>query len=310
MAINYNKDEFLWEEKYRPKTIDDIVLPKEMKDKIQEFKDSETTNLLLVSKSPGLGKTSLAHTIINELNAEAKFINASLDRNIDLLRMEIQGFVSTASFEGKPKIVVLDEADNLNPESTQPALRGFIEKFSKNARFILTANNKDKIIEPVRDRLQIFDFDKEFNEHKELIKDIYIRSKNILENENIEYNEDDLKTIIKHNYPSFRSIIKKLQQYSVNNKLVIHSENSNKDALEKIIDNVIQKDFSSMQKNISSISDNISLYTYFYDNLDKFPLEKRPPIVITLAKYQANEGLVRDKIVNTAACLTEIMGLL
>jgi DNA polymerase III delta prime subunit len=312
MAITVNKREYIWEEKYRPKTLEDIVLSDELKKDIQKWKnDGEIPNLLLISKKPGLGKSSLAHVIINELNAEAKFINASLQRNIDTLRTEIQGFVSTASLEGKPKIIVLDEADYLNAESTQPALRGFIEQFSKNARFILTANYKEKIIPAVKDRLQIYDFDEIFNENKILIKDIYIRAEKILENENISYNQDDLKTIVKNNYPSFRTIVKKLQQYSFSSKLDIHENIINSDnIMDILVTNIIEKNFNEIMKNLSKLSDTSLIYTYIYDNIGKFPMEKHPAIVIVLAKYQANDSLVRDKMVNTAACLTEIMGIL
>jgi DNA polymerase III delta prime subunit len=312
MAITINEKEYVWEEKYRPKKLEDIVLPKEMKESIKEWLEtSEIPNLLLISKDPGLGKSSLTHVILNELGCDARFINASLERNIDTLRSDIQGFVSTKSFDGKPKIIVLDEADYLNAESTQPALRGFIEQFSKNARFILTANYKDKIIEPLRDRLQTYDFDELFMEHKELIKDIYIRSQAILESEKIEYDSEDLKIIVKNNYPRFRSIVKKLQQYSTNGKLEIHKDTLDiEHVLDIVVKNTLNGEFMEMQKNISQILDNNIIYTYIYDNLDKFPIEKHPPIVITLAKYQANDSLVRDKRVNTAACLTEIMGIL
>jgi DNA polymerase III delta prime subunit len=312
MDLNFNKNEFVWEEKYRPKAIDDIVLPEYIKNDIKEWiKGGEIPNLLLVSKSPGLGKSSLAHVIINELNAEAKFINASLQRNIDTLRTDIQGFVSTASFDGKPKIIVLDEADFLNADSTQPALRGFIEQFSRNARFILTANHKDKIIEPLRNRLQIFDFDEIFQENKNLIVDVYKRSEKILQNESIEFDNVMLKTLIKNYYPSSRSIIKQLQQYSFSGKLEFHKHNdSSEDNMENILKTVLNKNFNVMRETLSKISNTEILYTYFYDNLDKFPIEKHPPIVITLAKYQSNDSLVRDKVVNTAACMTEIMGLI
>jgi DNA polymerase III delta prime subunit len=311
-ALTINKKEYVWEEKYRPKVIDDIILPEDMKESIKHWLETgEIPNLLLVSKNPGLGKSSLAHVIINELGCDARFVNASLERNIDTLRSDIQGFVSTASFDGKPKIIVLDEADYLNADSTQPALRGFIEQFSKNARFILTANYKEKIIPAVRDRLQTYDFDKEFNEHKELIKDIYLRSVNILENEDISFEPQDLKYLVKNHYPSFRTIVKKLQQYSFSGSLEIHKNNVDVETVyDDLIKNTLEKDFSSMRKNITKVHDTGTLYTYFYDELDKFPMEKHPPIVMILAKYQANEGLVRDKVVNTAACLTEIMGVL
>jgi len=310
--ITTNEKEYIWVEKYRPKTINDIILPDYLKNNINKWiKDREIPNLLLISKTPGLGKSSLAHVLISELQAEALFINASLESNIDTLRHKIQGFVSTVSFDGKPKIVVLDESDYLNPKSTQPALRSFIEEFSKSARFILTANYKEKIIEPVRDRLIEIDFDILFNEHKELVKDIFLRNKEILELENISYNKKDLTNIVKKYYPSLRKILMKLQQHSTNGNLNLHKESIDIDnIIEILINNILNKDFQLMRQNITNLLDSAIIYTELYENLDKFPIEKHPNIVLILAKYQANDSLVRDKIVNTAACLTEIMGMM
>jgi len=147
--LSINTREKVFVEKFRPKNINDIVLPETFKASLREWKaDGQIPNLLLISKGPGLGKTSLAHVIAAELDSEIMFINASLESNIDLLRDKIKGFVSTVAFDGRPKIVVLDEADGLNERTTQPALRAFIEEFSKSARFILTANHKNKIIKP------------------------------------------------------------------------------------------------------------------------------------------------------------------
>ena len=165
--LSVNKEHIVWVEKYRPKNIDDIILTKETKAMVKSWIESgQIPNLLLSGRTPGTGKTSLCHTLIAEIGADAIFINSRLYPNIDSLRNKIQGFVSTSSFDGRPKIVVLDEADFLNANSTQPALRGFIEQFSKNARFILTANYKTKLIEPIRNRLIDIDFDEMFVQNK------------------------------------------------------------------------------------------------------------------------------------------------
>jgi replication factor C small subunit len=308
-CLSINKKETIWVEKYRPKNICDIILPDDMKQAITKWKDEgEVPNLLLVSKTPGLGKTSLAHVIIDELDAEVMFINASLESNIDLLRSKIQGFVSTISFDGRPKIVILDESDNLNANSTQPALRRFIEEFSKSARFILTANYQDKIIEPLQNRLMIFNFDNIFHERKELIKDVFLRCESILKHEQIKYNKEDLIKLVKHFYPSSREIVMKLQQYSQSGELKIDHNTLEFDSnLKTLKDVIIKKDFEEMRKMIIQIPNSSAIYSYFYDNLDEFSSIKRPAIVMILAKYQASESLVRDTTINTAAMLTELI---
>ena len=309
--MNLNERETLFVERFRPKTIDDIILPQKIKEDIKAWKEAgEIPNLLLTSKSPGLGKTSLAHTIINELGVEAKFINASLESNIDVLRSKILGFVSTVSFDGRPKIVVLDEADYLNTNSTQPALRGFIEEFSKSARFILTANYKDKIIEPLRNRLLDIDFDAMFNDNKGLVKDIYLRCDSILKEQNIKFEKADLVYLIKHYYPSTRSIIMKLEQFSFSGTLVINKDKMDADGvLVGVFNTIINDDFMEMRKLISTISDPSVLFSELYHRLDDFPVEKRPPILICLAKYQTQDSVVRDRVINIGAMCTELMGL-
>jgi len=310
--ISKDVKEKIFVERYRPKTLNDIVLPHDMKESITEWKKEEQIpNLLLISKSPGLGKTSLAHVIANELDAEIMFINASLESNIDLLRDKIKGFVTTAGWDNRPKIVVLDEADGLNERTTQPALRAFIEEFSKNARFILTANNKNKIIKPLRDRLMDYDFDKLFNENKTLIKDIYIRCERILQEEEIEYNKEDLKYLVKHYFPEQRSIIMKLQQFTTNGVLKINRSEMNIDSvLDDIRRMTIEKNFEGVRERITEISDPSLVFSNFYDNLDVFEKSKRPGVILTLAKYQSYDSLVRDRVINVVACLTEMMQFL
>jgi len=310
--ISKNEKEKIFVERYRPRTIKDIILPKEMKESLLEWKrEGQIPNLLLISKAPGLGKTSLAHVIANELDAEIKFINASLESNIDLLRESIKGFVTTAGWDNRPKIVVLDEADGLNERTTQPALRAFIEEFSKSARFILTANNQNKIIEPLQDRLMDYDFDKMFNENKTLIKDIYLRCESILEEEDIEYNKEDLKYLVKHYFPSQRSIVMKLQQFTTNGVLKInHSEMNIDGVLADIRKLVVSKDFEKIRELITEISDPSLIFSNFYEHLDEFEKSKRPGVVLTIAKYQSYDSLVRDRVINVMACLTEMMQFL
>jgi len=318
MSLSVDKKEYLLIEKYRPKNIDDIVINEDLRVKIKGWiKDEEIPNILLSSKAAGLGKTSLAHTLIHELDAEALFINASLYPNIDILRNKIKGFASTASFDGRPKIVVLDEADFLNANSVQPALRGFIEEFSKNCRFILTCNYKDKIIEPIQNRLINIDFDLMYNTHKaDLIKQMFLRTKEIISKdyENIAYNPEDLKYLIKHYYPSSRTITNKVQEFTTEvdgvRTLVINHDNIDSDKVnEGLIDAIKRNDFKSIRKFAEKLSDPSVIFSSIYDHIDEFSQEKRPQIIMTTARYSAWNSQVRDRLVNTVACAVEVAGI-
>jgi len=313
MSLSVNEKEYLWIEKYRPKSIDDIILPNELKITIRSWlRDGEIPNLLLSGKTPGTGKTSLCHTLIKETGAEAMFLNASLYPNIDILRSKIQGFVSTSSFDGAPKIVILDEADFLNANSTQPALRGFIESFSKSARFILTCNLKNKLIEPLRNRLIDIDFDEMTQKDKpELIKLSALRAIEVLDNEKVTYNIDDVKWTIRHFYPSSRKILNILQQHSANKVLKINREELDADSLnDEIIKNILVKDFDSLRRNCQKLPDPGSIFLTLFDSIDQFPQHQRPQIIVCIAKYQSWDGQVRDRLINSVACGTEILEIL
>ena len=310
--LSINPKEYIWSEKYRPKNIDDIVLPEEQKQTIRTWlEDEEVPNLLLSGRIPGTGKTSLCHVLISEIGADALFVNASLESNIDTLRNKIQGFVSTASFDGNPKIVVLDEADFLNPNSTQPALRGFIEKFSKNARFILTCNYKNKLIEPLRNRLIEIDYDEMYQNNKpELLKQTLYRTVAILKNEQVEYDNESLKWILQHLYPSSRRIISALQEYSTSGVLKINKEEIDQDSLsQEIINNIIKKDFNALSKGIQKLPDPSSLFGVVFERIEEFPVAVRPKMIITIAKYQAWDSSVRDRTINCIAAAVELMEL-
>jgi len=311
--LSVNEKEYLYVEKYRPKNIDDLIVTEDLKKQMRQWvQDGEIPNLLLTSRTPGTGKTSLAHTILTELGADALFVNASLESNIDLLRSKIQGFASTASFDGRPKIIVLDEADYLNANSTQPALRGFIEEFSKNARFILTANYANKLIEPLRNRLITIDFDEMITKNKqEIVKQTFVRNKAILENEGIKYTKDDLVWLIKHFYPSNRLILSKIQQFVKDGVLIIDKEDIDTDSvINNTLQAILKNDFDAFKLNVEKIADPSTLFLTLYENITDFPQVKRPEIIVTIAKYQSWDSQVRDRLINAVACGVEVMQIL
>ena len=309
-TLSINPREYLFVEKYRPKTIDDLIVTKVLKEQLRGWiKDGEIPNLLLSSRTPGTGKTSLAYTLINELGADSIFINASLESNIDVLRNKIQGFASTASFDGRPKVIVLDEADYLNDRSTQPALRGFIEQFSKNARFILTCNTPSKLIEPLRNRLINIDFDEMFRSNKkELQLATAKRTIKVLENENISYEMEDIKYLARHYYPSNRNILNKVQQFTKNGKIEIDREAINTDEQNNIlIDSIIGNKFEDVRKQVAKMPDPGTMFLMLFENINKFKAQDRPQIIILIGKYQSYDPHVRDRMVNSTACAVKIM---
>ena len=311
--LSVNDNEYIFIEKFRPKTIDDLIVPQKLKEQMQEWvRDGEIPNLLLSSRTPGTGKTSMTHTLINEVGADALFINASLESNIDLLRNKIQGFVSTASFNGNAKIIVLDEADFLNANSTQPALRGFIEQFSKNARFILTCNYPNKLIEPLRDRLILIDFDEMMQKNKkELVTATFLRNQEVLKHEKIEYEKEDLIWLIRHFYPSNRLILNKMQQMTQNGKLSINKDDIDTDTLNsEIINELLNGGFEELRINCAKLPDPSAIFLTIFERIEDFPKEFRPQIIITVARYQSYDASVRDRHINSLACCLEVQQIL
>ncbi len=204
-------DDYLWVEKYRPQTIKDCILPKKMKDTFLDMvKKGEAVNLLL-SGSPGTGKTTVAKALCNDLGLDSMVINASKDGNIDTLRTKIQSYVTTMSFDGKMKCVILDEADYLNAQSTQPALRNFIEENHKNCRFILTCNYPKRIIEPLHSRLNHINFTYDKADKKEVNIQFAKRLVGMLKKEGIQFEPETVMHLIKSHAPDYRKIINSLQ---------------------------------------------------------------------------------------------------
>jgi len=293
----------IWYEKYKPSKVRDLVLPEPLKHKLQSYVDKQDIpNLGLFSNLGGTGKSSTAHAIIKEINGEALWVNASLERGIDVLRSKIQKFASASSFDDKIKIVVFDEFDNTSKD-LQSAMRSFLDEFSANCRFIFTGNYPEKIIEPLLNRLEIYDFN-EFSK-KDMIKPIFDKLTFILDSEDVSYDQKDVAKIISKNYPSIRGMISDMQKLTHDQKLEFDdSMLNNSDVFENIMNS---QTYMDMLKNVNSMSTPDVMYTYLYNNIDKyFNQESLQNVVITLAKYQEMNYNVRDKHLNLGACLTEI----
>lgn len=304
-----NNDQFLWVEKYRPHRIDDCILSSEMKNTFKQFvAKGEIPNMLLCGGA-GMGKTTIARALCEELGCDYTVINASMERNIDTLRNEIKGFASTVSFAGKTKIVILDEADYLNPQSTQPALRGFIEEFSANCRFIFTCNYKNKIIPALHSRTTVIEFKIASAEKQKTAAQFFNRVVNILSNENISFDKAVVAKLIERHFPDYRRILNELQRYSVSGSIdagiLVNLADVN---TKELIDALRTKDWKKMRQWVVNNIDNdpATIYRKLYDSLTD-QVETIPQLILLLADYQYKAAFVADPEVNLVACLTEIM---
>jgi len=305
MKIQENKS--VWFEKYKPSLIEDIVLPENLKVSLQNYVNKEDIpNLGLFSSNPGTGKSSTAHAIIKEIGGEAIWINASKDKGIDVLRGRVATFASQCSFDDKIKIVVMDEFDHFSKDG-QAAFRGFIDEYSQNCRFIFTGNYKEKIIEPLLDRLEIYDFNA--FDKKEMIKPIFTRLKDILENEKITFDPKDLVPVINTYYPRVRSMVGALQKFSKDGELTINeSELDDTSAFDKVMQLLDPNSYTDMIVAVNNINAPDNMYSFLYNNAGKyFEPNKYPNIVLSIAKYQDMSEGARDKNITLAACLTELM---
>lgn len=212
-------EEKLWTEKYRPQTIDDCILPTEIKGFFKGIVEKGELPNLLMDGAAGCGKTTVAKALCNEMGFDYLFVNASESRNIDTLRTTIRDYASTVSLTGGKKVIILDEADYLNPTSTQPALRGFMEEFSKNARFLLTCNFKAKILDPLQSRCSLVSFKIPKNERGAIAKEFAKRLMKILKEEGIEYDNATIAQLVKRHFPDFRKMINEVNRYSVSGKI-------------------------------------------------------------------------------------------
>ncbi len=300
--------DFLWVEKYRPKTIAETILPPHLKETFQSMVQTGELQNMLFTGTAGLGKTTVAKALCNELGLDYIVINGSEEGNIDTLRGKIKQFASTVSFSGGYKVVILDEADYLNPQSTQPALRGFIEQFSDNCRFILTCNFKNRIIEPLHSRCSVYEFNTSKKDMVGLAENFFKRAKEILTNEGVEFNEKDLPPIIVKHAPDWRRIINELQRNSVLGFARRDvSDSTGYDTLFKFLK---EKDFKEMRKWVVNNIDvePASIFRSIYDRMcDNVQPSSIPQLVLILADYQYKNAFVADHELNIVACMTEIM---
>jgi len=306
------QNEFLWVERWRPQTIEDCILPTSLKKTFQQIVDSGEMHNMLLSGSAGLGKTTVARALCNELDLDYLLINASESGNIDTLRSTIKQFASTVSLNGgNYKVVILDEADYLNAQSTQPALRGFIEEFSSNCRFIFTCNFKNRIIEPLHSRCAVIEFNTTKKQLAELASQFMKRLQTILHSEKVNYNNGILAELIMRYAPDWRRVINECQRYSssgqITSDILIGLSDQNIAAL---VGYLKGKDFKGMRSWVTNNTDIDSsvIFRRIYDTLYDFAKPTSiPSIILILADYQMKAAFVADKELNTVACLTEIM---
>lgn len=303
--------EHLWVEKYRPTTIEECILPSQLKkDFKQILKQKELQNMLLTGTA-GTGKTTVAKAMCKELNLDYIIINGSEESGIDTLRNKIKQFASSVSLEGGYKVVILDEADYLNPQSTQPALRGFIEEFSANCRFILTCNFKNRIIEPLHSRCSVIEFGIPKGQKQAIAAGMMERLEHILTTEKVSYEQPVLAELIMKYFPDFRRTINELQRYGVSGNIDSGIlVNVNDVSVGNLMNHLKVKDFRKMRQ---WVADNIdiepaAMFRKIYDSSTEYVNPQSiPQLILILADYQYKDSFVADHELNMVACLTEIM---
>jgi len=305
-------EQFLWVEEYRPRDIESCVLPKSLKSSLQSFVDKETLPNLILSGGPGVGKTTAARAMLEQIGSTYMFINGSEESGIDVLRTKIKNFASTVSLEGGKKYLILDEADYLNPQSTQPALRGFIEEFHKNCGFILTCNYKNRIIPALQSRCSVIDFVIPNAEKAKLAQQFFKRVMEILNENEIKFNEKAVAELINSHFPDWRKVLNELQRYSVSGEIdagiLVNLGDKN---IKDLMAMMKKKEFTNVRKWVVDNLDNDSdkLFRSIYDNLYEFvDPSSIPHVVVALGEYQYKAAFVADQEINMMACLTEIMG--
>jgi len=305
-------EEFLWVEKYRPRTIDDTILPCDLKQTFQQFVDQKNIPNLILAGGAGVGKTTVARAMLEQLGCDYIIINGSLEgRNIDTLRVQIHDFASTVSLSGGRKYVILDEADYLNANSTQPALRNFMEQFSRNCGFILTCNYKNRIIEPLHSRCSVVEFKISKKASAKLAAQFFKRIQVILDQEKVEYDQKVVAEVINKYFPDWRRVLNELQRYSATGRidsgiLANMTESSIKDLIKLMKD----QNFTEMRKWVKNNMDTDVNYLYnqFYDTSSEFmDLQNTAQMVLLLAKYQYQNAFSANPEINFMAFLVEVM---
>ena len=303
---------FLWVEKYRPTTIRDCILPDELKKTFGLFVQDKHIPNMILSGGPGVGKTTVAKAMIDEIGSTYMMINGSEESGIDVLRTKIKNFASTVSLEGGRKYLIIDEADYLNPQSTQPVLRGFMEEFHKNCGFILTCNFKNRLIPPLHSRCSVVDFIIPNDQKPKLASRFFARVGDILNKENIEFEPKAVAELMNKFFPDWRRVLNELQRYSASGQIdagvLVNISESN---LNELYRNLKDKNLTEVRKWVVNNLDNDSvrifrrIYDSLYDYLDSSTI---PHAVVILAEYQYKSAFVADQEINMLAFFTELMG--
>jgi len=311
MSIDAKQNEVLWVERYRPQVIADTILPEKTKAMFEKFVSDDNVPNLLLTGGPGVGKTTVAKAMLEELGCDYKIMNGSLNVNIDAIRYDVSTYASAVSLQGGRKYVIFDEADYLNAANVQPALRNFIEEYSANCGFIFTCNFKNRIIQPLRSRLSEVDFSIEQTDRPKLAMQFMKRVEAILETENVDYDKSVVAKVIQKHFPDFRRVLTELQSYSASGKI---DEgifvNLKQESLDELFRLLKAKDFTNMRKWVAKNSDQDmnEMFRRIYDmSSDKVQMRSLPGFVVTLADYMYKANFVADLEINMIAFLTEVM---
>jgi len=301
---------FLWVEKYRPSDIASCVLPDRIEQTFQDIVKAEQVPNMILTGGAGCGKTTVARALCKEMGLDMLFINASDESGIDTLRTKIRNFASTVSLGGGNKIVILDEADYLNPSSTQPALRGFMEEFAANCRFILTCNFKNRIIEPLHSRCTVIDFRIAPKERPSIASKFLKRAETILTDEGVEYNSRAVAELIMRNFPDFRKTLNELQRYSANGKIDAGVLAATSDiGMEMLVKGLKSKNFNEIRKWVVETGDKdmTQVFRKIYDGVQEYLTpDSIPQAVLVLAEYQYKAAFAADHEINLTACLSSL----
>jgi DNA polymerase III delta prime subunit len=303
-------EHLLWTEKYRPQTIEDCILPKRLKEVFQQYASQNQIPNLLLTGSAGVGKTTVAKALCQEAGCDYLVINGSDESGIDTFRVKIKNYASSMSFTGGRKVIIIDEADYLNPNSTQPALRNAIEEFASNCSFIFTCNYKNRIIEPLHSRCAVVEFGLKNGEKIKMATEFLKRTESILQSEKVEFDKKVVAELVTKHFPDFRRVINELQRYSQLGKIDVGVLAQVADvSITEIVKYIKDKDFGAVRKWVATNEiDPTTFFRKLYDNLyDFLKPHSIPQVILILADYQYKQAFVVDQEINIVACLIQIM---